>query len=189
MDADDFERAVASSRPLVASIRPEQMDDPTPCRSWKMRDLINHMIEAPTFQAIVMETGEWSNQSDEPVDHADGDYLADYDAATSRATAAFRAEGAMSKIVKPPFGEMPGAAFVGIAAGDAFAHGWDLAKATGSSTDLDPELAAFLLENLQPILPDAFRGPEGKAPFGPAVAVAADSPAADRFAGFLGRQP
>ena len=31
---------------------------------------------------------------------------------------------------------------------DTFQHGWDLAKATGQDTDLDPELAAGLLANV-----------------------------------------
>jgi uncharacterized protein (TIGR03086 family) len=130
VNADTFQQAVTASRPVVAAVRPEQLDDPTPCRLWKVRDLINHMIDAPTFAAIVMETGDFSNQTDESVDHAAGDYLTDYDAATSRAIASFRAEGAMSKLVKLPFGELPGAGFVNIAISDAFAHGWDLAKAT-----------------------------------------------------------
>jgi uncharacterized protein (TIGR03086 family) len=189
MDANTFERAVASSRPIVESIRPEQMQDPTPCQSWQVKDLINHMIEAPTFAAVVMETGSFENMSGESADHAAGDFLDAYDAATSRAAAAFKAAGALDRIVKLPFGEMPGAVFVSIASGDAFAHGWDLAKATGGSTDLDPQLASEILEAVTPLLPEQMRGPDGKAPFGPLVEVADSAPAADRLAGFLGRHP
>jgi uncharacterized protein (TIGR03086 family) len=88
-----------------------------------------------------------------------------------------------------PFGEMPGGVFVNIATGDAFAHGWDLAKATGASTDLSPELATEILDSVRPLLPDAFRGKDGESPFGPEVAVPADAAPADQLAGFLGRQP
>jgi uncharacterized protein (TIGR03086 family) len=189
VDADDLQRAVTSSRAVLASVRPEQMDDPTPCQSWKVRDLINHMIDAPSFAATVMENGRWITQGDEPVDHAAGDYMADYVAATSRAVASFRAEGAMSKTLNLPFGEMPAAAFLYIATGDAFVHGWDLARATGFSADFDPELAAELLEAIRPLLPDQMRGAEGTAPFGPEVSVAVETPAVDRLAAFLGRQP
>ena len=49
MDADSFGRAVRSSRPVLAAVRPEQLDDSTPCASWKVRDLINHMVQAPRF--------------------------------------------------------------------------------------------------------------------------------------------
>jgi uncharacterized protein (TIGR03086 family) len=189
MDANDLQQAVTSARPILASVRPEHMDLPTPCQSWKIRDLVNHMIDAPTFAAIVMETGDWQNQSEESVDHAAGDYLAAYDAATARAIGSFRAEGALSKLVTLPFGDIPGAVYACIATGDAFAHGWDLAKATGKRTDLDPELAGELLAVVGPLLPEQMRGPDGQAPFGPEVAVPDDAPAADRLAGFLGRQP
>ena len=85
MDAQAFERAVSSSRPVVASITLQQLDEPTPCKSWKVRDLINHMIDAPTFAAVVMETGDFSSSDGESVDHSSGEFLAAYDAATARA--------------------------------------------------------------------------------------------------------
>ena len=88
-----------------------------------------------------------------------------------------------------PFADLPGAIYASIATGDAFAHGWDLARAIGRSTDLDPELAGQLIAAIGPMLPEQMRGPDGQAPFGPAVAVPADAPAADQLAGFLGRQP
>jgi uncharacterized protein (TIGR03086 family) len=147
------------------------------------------MIDAPTFAATVMETGDWANHSGESVDHVSGDYLAAYDAATARAVAAFRAEGALTKLVKLPFGEMPGEAFANIATGDAFVHGWDLAKATGRRADFDPELASEILVAVRPMLPEQMRGSDGQAPFGPEVKVSDEASPADKLVAFLGRQP
>jgi uncharacterized protein (TIGR03086 family) len=190
MDADSFADAVRSSRPVLVAVRPEQLDDPTPCASWKVRDLINHMVQAPDFAATVASTRDFSNHRGDLSDHASGDYLAAYDAATSRALDVFRTAGAWEGSVKMPFGELPAPAFATIATGDAFVHGWDLAKATGQAAGtLDPALAAELLVAVGPLLPDAFRGADGTAPFGPRVEVADDAPAADKLAGFLGRQP
>jgi uncharacterized protein (TIGR03086 family) len=157
MDAGDLQRAVISSRAVLASVRPGQLDQPTPCRSWRVRDLINHMVRAPVFAAVVMETGDWRNQPQDSADHAAGDYMAAYDAATARAISSFRAEGALSKPVKLPFAEMPGAVYASIATGDAFAHGWDLAKATGRPTDLDPGLAEELIVAITPLLAGQLR--------------------------------
>jgi hypothetical protein len=46
-----------------------------------------------------------------------------------------------------------------------------------------------LLTQIEKLLPDALRGPEGEAPFGPKIEVADSAPAADRLAAFTGRQP
>src|SRR6185295_18455579 len=76
---------------------------------------------------------------------ADGDYLAEYDKGVAATIAAFGAPGAQEKMVTLPFGTMPGSAFMGLAMTDTFTHGWDVAKATGQSTDIDPALAEQLL--------------------------------------------
>jgi len=140
---------------------------------------------------------DWEGQGAGRGSAAGGDFVAvragvglgAYDAATARAIAAFQAEGALTRLVKLPFADLPGAIYASIATGDAFAYGWDLARAIGRSTDLDPELAGQLIAAIGPMLPEQMRGPDGQAPFGPAVAVPADAPAADQLAGFLGRQP
>ena len=122
-------------------------------------------------------------------DCADGDFLAAYDDGSRESLAAFGAPGALDKTVKLPFGDFPGAMFLGLATNDTFTHGWDLAKATGQATDLNPELAEQLLGQARAAIPDTFRGADGVAPFGPVVVVADSAPAADRLAAFLGRTP
>lgn len=189
MGAGIFQRAVDSSRPVLATVTVSQFDEPTPCASWRVRDLINHMVDAATFAATVMETGSFTGAPDGGTDHAAGDFLAAYDRATARAAAGFAAPGALDTTVTLPFADLPASVFLQIASGDAFVHGWDLAKATGQSTDLDPELAAELLAGVTALLPDEFRGPDGQAPFGPKVAVPVDAPVVDQLVGFLGRTP
>jgi uncharacterized protein (TIGR03086 family) len=93
----------------------------------------------------------------------------------------------MDKVMTLPFGQLPGAVFVNIAATDTFVHGWDLAKATGQPTDLEPGLATELLAGARVALPDTMRGPDGQAAFGPKVDVPESAPPADQLAGFLGR--
>jgi uncharacterized protein (TIGR03086 family) len=69
-------------------------------------------------------------------------------------------------------------------------HAWDIAKATGRSTDLDPELGELALawgrQNMRP----EFRGDEADGYYiGPEVPVADDAPLYDRLAAFGGRNP
>ena len=101
-----------------------------------------------------------------------------------RCFAVFGADGVMEQMITMPFGQMPGAAVMGLATNDTFQHGWDLAKATGQSTDLAPALAASLLVQAKATIPPAFRGPE-RAP-----SARSNCPrrrtAADRLAAVLG---
>ena len=87
--------------------------------------------------------------------------------------------------VKPD--QLPASVFINIAATDAFSHGWDLARATRQSCDLDAELAAQLLENARALLPETFRAPDGQAPFGPIAPALATASPADALTAFLGR--
>ena len=94
----------------------------------------------------------------------------------------------MDKTLRLPFAELPGGVFINIATIDTFTHGWDLARATGQPTDLDPELAAALLGFAQAFLSDAMRGPDSASPFGAQVEAPAGATPADQLAAFLGRQ-
>ncbi len=182
MSTAPLEQAVAATRGVLANVRADQLDDETPCASWTVRDLINHIVGGQRFFA----KGIRREPPDGEQDHAAGDFLADFDAASADCIAGFAADGALQQTYSLPFGEMPGFAFMGLATTDTFAHAWDLARATGQSTDLDPALAAQLLEQSKMAIQDSFRGPEG-APFGPEQPAPDGATEADRLAAFLGR--
>ncbi len=189
MTVEMLERAIASTKTVLANVKPDQLDDTTPCQSWKVRDLINHFVGGTYFFAAVAKNGEPPQGDGGDRDFTEGDLNATYAAGGAEAVGAFKAPGVMEKTLKLPFGELPGAAFVMIAAADEFVHGWDLARATGQPTaDLDPQLAEQLLAFARENIPEQFRGADGAAPFGPMVDVPADAPAADRLAGFMGRR-
>jgi uncharacterized protein (TIGR03086 family) len=184
MSADVLEQAFASSAKVLAGVQAGDLDKSTPCASWKVRDIVNHMVGGTHFFAETAETGVAPTVPD-TTDFASADISSAYAEGSARAVAAFRADGAMEKQMKLPFGEFPGAIFVMIAASDAFTHGWDVAKALGLSTDLDPQLAAQLLA--ASMIPDEFRGADGVMPFGPKVEAPEAAPAADKLAAYLGR--
>jgi hypothetical protein len=138
---DLLARTLAQTEAIVARVRPEQATLPTPCASWDVRALVNHVVHDVQQFTVTVHGGEFP--------------------ATWR---------------------------VGQQIADLAVHGWDIAKATGQPTDLDPEVGQLALdwgrENLKP----QFRGDEasGRA-FGPEVAVAADAPLYDRLAGASSR--
>ncbi len=185
MATERLSRAFASSRGVLAHVSREQLHGATPCRSWDVAALVNHMVGAPRLAADVLTTGTDTGTGAD--DFAAGDFLSAYEETAVAAVTAFATPGALDKTVTLPFGELPAPFFMMVVATDQFTHGWDLARATGQPTDLDPELAAQLLAMAETSLPDDFRGEDGQAPFGPKLDAPAGAPAADHLAAFLGR--
>jgi len=181
---DALGRAFASTRAVLAEVQPGQLEARTPCASWDVRALINHFVGTARWAAVTISGGV--QVADE--DYTAGDFVARYDESIQAALAAFGAEGALDAAVTLPFGEFSGAAFMSLAATDQFTHGWDLARAIGHPTDLDPELAGELLTRARTAILEAYRGPDGVAPFGPIAQAPAGASPASRLAAFLGRR-
>lgn len=183
MTVQTLEQAITSTRGVLAGVSADQLGNETPCAQWKVSDLINHIVGAQSFFTAGV-TGQ--PPSGEEPDFAAGDYLGAFDAGAKACVDAFSADGVMEKMLTLPFGPMPGAGFVGLAATDTFTHGWDLAKATGQDTALNPELATQLLAGARQMIQPAFRSEEGTV-FGPEQTAPADASDADQLAAFLGR--
>ena len=179
----ELSRALQGTLTVLTKIQPGQLDAPTPCASWDVRALINHVTGSARWWA-----GTISGAADPAAaDYAAGDYAAAYQESIQIALAAFGADGVLDRTVRLPFGELPGAVVLGMAATEQFTHGWDLARATGQPTDLDPDLAAELLGQARQAITDAYRGPDGEALFGPVRQAPAGASPADQLAAFLGR--
>jgi uncharacterized protein (TIGR03086 family) len=185
MATEPYEQAVATAKGVLAGVQPGQLDDPTPCQSWKVRDLINHLVGGSYFFASSTNGDDSGDGSDAP-DFASGDFKTAYDEGSAQATAAFGAPGALEKTVTVPFGQFPGAAWMALASTDTLAHAWDLAKATGQSTDLAPQLAEQLLAGARMAISDEIRGDEPM-PFAKEQPCPEGASAADQLAAFLGR--
>jgi uncharacterized protein (TIGR03086 family) len=180
----DLDRTAESMKDLLRAVRAEQMTAPTPCASWDVHALINHLIGSPRWWVAVLDGKE-----EEPApDYAAGDYLAAYEETIKIAVAAFTAEGAMERVVRTEMGEFTGATMLGYVTSDQFTHAWDLARALGRPVaDPDPELAEILLGQARIAVTDAYRGPDGVGVFGPERPAPAGAGPADRLAAFLGR--
>ena len=82
--------------------------------------------------------------------------------------------------------ELPGQFFIGMRTSDVRTHAWDLAAATGQSTDLDPELAVEQLAAVRAFVGPQFLGQDK--PFGEEQPCPDGRAPADRLAAFLGRK-
>lgn len=176
-----YELAVRQARKIIGGVKPTQLAQPTPCAYWTIQGLMAHMVQAPVAFAEFLEKGT------PPVPGVlarDASAQA-FDAATAKALAAAKAPGALAKKATTPAGEMTAGQFMMVVAADLCIHTWDLAKATGQDTRLDPKLAETSYAVFSPF---AQYGRQGGA-FGPEVKVPASASTQDKLLGMTGRKP
>jgi uncharacterized protein (TIGR03086 family) len=178
-------QALQGTLAVLAQVRPEDLDRPTPCASWDVRALVNHFVGTARWWAAAV-AGDGDGGAAE-ADYAAGDFVSAYEESIRTAVTAFRADGVLAKTISLPFGEFTGLDLLNLAAMEQFTHGWDLARAIGRPAELDPELAAGLLSQARLVISDAYRGPDGQGLFGPAREAPAGAGPADQLAAFLGR--
>jgi uncharacterized protein (TIGR03086 family) len=127
----------------VNAVRPDQWVDPTPCRDWSVRDLVNHVVGEDLWTVPLMR-GETIA---EVGSRFDGDVLGE-DPITAALRAAAEAEAVVAQTlpsggtVQLSYGEEQMAEYVHQLAADHLLHTWDLAAATGGDTHLDVGLVA-----------------------------------------------
>jgi uncharacterized protein (TIGR03086 family) len=173
------QRAQDAFAGVLANVSPDQLGARTPCSEWTIRDLIEHVIGGNEYVGI------WAGSNEEPAVRPD-DTVAAHRAIAAAAQEVFARPDGMSIMFKLPFGEVPGQLFIGMRTSDVLTHAWDLAAATGQSTDLDPELAAGQLAAVRALVGPQFRGPDK--PFGDEQPCSSERAPADQLAAFLGRK-
>jgi uncharacterized protein (TIGR03086 family) len=178
-------RALDQTGELIAKVDPAQAVRPTPCKSWDVRALIGHVVE---------ETYRFASVSGGPPQPADmslgDDWAGAYRKAADTLLKAWQRPGALEQTQTHPFGDVPGSWAVDQQITELTSHAWDIAKATGQSTDLDPELGQRALDWGRQNLRPEFRGDEADGFYiGAEVPVADDAPLYDLLAAFGGRDP
>ena len=168
---------------VLRNVGPEQMSLPTPDDEWDVRELINHVVLGNIWSAENVKTGNAPRPSGDVIGNHEP--VEAYTESADAMMASFDEPGALGRMVTMPFGEMPAAGLAGFRFVDLIVHAWDLARATGQDTDLAPELCEAALAMSRQRIASMDRT---NMPFKDEVSVPASAPAADRLAGFLGRQ-
>ena len=119
---------------VVAGIRPEQLDAPTPCDAFTVRGVLEHMIGGATaFAAAYRGTTPDEPDLRDPLR---------------------RFSGVLGDLVAA-IGDVPGDIFARFVVLDGLVHGWDMAVATGQSYDPPDDLVAaadaFARQALDPL--------------------------------------
>ncbi len=183
MSTQQYETTIVVFRRVLAKVSLDQVDDPTPCASFNVAQLIDHGIAT---QHMIIDALQDKPFNMAGIQVAPGEQPAAFDLAAANAVAELHRDGAMDKILEMPFGTFPGEHLMELCALDTFQHAWDLAKATGQDTDLAPDITDALMAVAVDHMAHAPRGEE-PAPYGPEQTAPEGAPAADRLAAFLGR--
>jgi uncharacterized protein (TIGR03086 family) len=182
-------KVLQETQRVVDGIEPAQLDNPTPCDDWTVRDVLNHITGGARMYAIAAAEGSVPDEQLGEImggDNLGTDYKAAFRAASDRALDAYSPPGVLDKMVVLPFGEMPAGAALDLAIFDVTTHTWDLARGTGQRMELDAEVLDTALGIAQQMVADDWRA---AGVFGAEVTVAADAPPEDRLAAFTGRTP
>lgn len=179
-------RALQATQKIVAGIRDDQWDAPTPCEDWNVRELLQHVVAGNHWVKPLM-----TGQSIEQVgDRLDGDLLHHspfmaYEASATEADVVFAEPGAMEAMAAVSYGPVPGSMYCGHRIIDVVVHGWDLATATGGDATIDPELVDACWAIIEP----QYDLLATSGMFGSATEPPVDADPARKLLLALGRQP
>ena len=101
-------RALDQTGALIAGVRPDQADLPTPCRSWDVRALVNHIVDETTQFALLTAGGTRKQLAEDLIGD---DWAAAYREAADALLDAWRQPGVVDRPQQAPWGEVS-AAFV-----------------------------------------------------------------------------
>jgi uncharacterized protein (TIGR03086 family) len=178
-----YERALDQTGQIVARVRSDQLDLPTPCNEWDVRALLGHIIggnwnTAQRAEGKAVQPGRIDDFGDNPAEA--------YWQSAEAAKHAWREPGRLNQSYEMPMGILSGHAVLSVRLLEAVTHGWDLARATGQTPAYDDDVVQTAMAVAERTL--SGERPPGF-PFAPAVEVANDLPAIDRLAAFMGRKP
>jgi uncharacterized protein (TIGR03086 family) len=163
---------------LVESASADDWGSPSPVAGWTALEVVEHLVV-------------WSRG----FLHGAGLELPTLDVGADPVTAWKRHVSDIQAVLDDPAGRVLSNPYTGdkpvdeaidqFYTGDVWMHSWDLARALGREPDLGDERCTAALAAMTPI--ERLLRDSGQ--FGPAVPVAPDASAQDRFVAFIGRDP
>lgn len=180
--SDQLAAIIPAITGIADRIRPDQLDDPTPCREFTVLDVLGHMIVLGGTYAHSFR-GEPA-PGIEPPRPGDGVPADRFRRAMDDLLDAERSPGAMQRTIAAPPGEMSGESFARFVAFDGLVHGWDLAVATGQAYEVPDEVVAEVAAFARGALTDDLRDGDT---FAAATEPPAEAGPIDRVAAFSGR--
>ena len=181
-----YSRAAGRTHEVVANIRKDHLDNPTPCEEWNVAHVLDHLIGG-CITVAAGARGEKSAAIGEPGNLGE-DYVESFRTASQGAIDAFREPGALDKEFTFPWGDTPAPMALHLALADMVVHGWDVAKGTGQDYEPDADIAEEIYGFVTQMMEPNGEMPRRSA-FGPPIDVPQDAPPADKMLAYVGRKP
>jgi uncharacterized protein (TIGR03086 family) len=174
---DALERTFQHAQGVIGNVSADQLDNPTPCPEWAVRDLLRHTI------GVVAGLGAAASGAPRAEFVLGPDPASQFQQAAEVALVAWRTPGVLDSVVNGGPGPMPGRSLAGINLLDTATHTWDIATATGQPAELPDDVAIAALEaSRATISPEIRRGR-----FGPEVPAPDGAGPTEQLVAFLGR--
>ncbi len=183
---ETYRRSLADFTDLVAQVGPDQWTAPTPCPSWDVRTLVNHVISEARWSVPLMAGRTIAEVGDRyDGDQLDGDPAEAARDAAAQTELAFSRPSALDRTVDLSSGATPADEYLHQLLAEHLVHGWDLAVAIGADPRLDTDAVTECAR--------WFRGRIGDYQRGRLVRAGVDAPpgadAQDELIAAFGRDP
>jgi uncharacterized protein (TIGR03086 family) len=168
---DVLATALDQAGEVLDAVPGDTLSAPTPCTSWDVAGLMAHLVAGPRNFVLMAGGGQpdWSAPPPLPED-----WVGEFRSGADDLLRLWRAAG---ESASPQSVDWQTAEFA--------IHTWDLARATGQTRTLEPEVAQRGLEFMSGALTPDNRGEA----FGPALTLPDEAPVYDRLVAFAGRDP
>lgn len=140
---------------VIVRIHADQLDLPTPCDEWSVRDVINKMVAS----TLVFTSFGLRERPDEtldlvhPTDIIGDDPLGSFEAAALGCRQAWRRPGALEGVAPSTIGEAKARAVLNARIFDTTILTWDISRACGLDHGIGDDLAAYVLRIAKALVP------------------------------------
>ncbi|MEU9319860.1 TIGR03086 family metal-binding protein [Streptomyces sp. NPDC048295] len=184
----DLEPAARQIAGLLDGIDEQQLDGPTPCPDYAVRELLAHVVGLSTAfrDAARKNFGPTTDTApDAKLPVLPGNWREALPPLLEELVAAWRDPAARQGMTRAGGVDLPGEVALLVVLDELVIHGWDLARSTGQRYEADEAGLRIALDMLTP----GDGKPRAETVFGPPVPVPDDAPLVDRAIAMSGRRP
>lgn len=193
-----LDRAITAGGSVIAGVRPDQLNAPTPCTEMDVRAMLGHLVGVLDRIAAL---GRGEDPFAVTESHAPDDGWSEaWTASAGRVADAWRDDAVLEQPMALPWIQGSGAEVLTSYFSELTVHTWDLATATDQRPDWDDTVVTAALaardilptENRRALFEEisaAMGLDEVAIPFAEVVPVPDDAPAIDRLVAWSGRDP